>query len=315
MRRLTFAFCTYNRADRLEALVGAMRAQDCPVPFEILAINNNSSDATPDILYRLAASPGPALRWVTEPVQGIVAARNRGLAEAIDSDILVFIDDDEMPLPGLLQAAVDAIVNGGAQCVGGRVELDFTTNSRPLWLEDDLLGFLAAVDYGDEPFWIEGPSTPIWTANVAYDMRLFRDDPDLRFDKRYDRIGHAVGGGSDAVMFRSLLERGARICYRPDMAVRHSVETWRLRRRYFLMLHYRVGVRKRHELPHYDRTFLGVPLFLFGQFARQLSVATRMYLMNKPGKLRQLMNVTHAVGLIHGTYLRAKAEGEPRPTS
>ncbi len=39
---LTFAFCTYNRADRLRTLVAAMRAQACPVPFEILAINNNS---------------------------------------------------------------------------------------------------------------------------------------------------------------------------------------------------------------------------------------------------------------------------------
>ncbi|MDP2266891.1 MAG: glycosyltransferase family A protein, partial [Thiobacillus sp.] len=79
MPLLTFAFCTYNRADRLEQLVAAMRAQTCPVPFEILAINNNSTDNTVEVLTRLAQLSGPTLRWVTEPVQGIVAARNRGI--------------------------------------------------------------------------------------------------------------------------------------------------------------------------------------------------------------------------------------------
>lgn len=305
MSLLTFAFCTYNRADRLEKLVAAMRAQGCPVPFEILAINNNSGDNTAEVLTRLAALPGPPLRWVTEPVQGIVAARNRGIAEALDSDILVYIDDDEIPMPGLIEAAADAILNEGAECAGGRVEMDFSTIPRPAWLEDDLLGFLAAVDHGPDAFWIEDASTPVWTANVAYDMRLFRDDPELRFDKRFDRVGNVAGGGSDAVMFRTLLERKARIRYRPEMAVLHAVETWRLRRSYFLQLHYLAGIRKRHDLPAYKRTLLGVPPFLFNQLFKHLVRTFGMYAFNKPGKLRQMMNVTHTLGLIHGLYKRA----------
>src|SRR3569833_4189968 len=212
---LTFAFCTYNRADRLEKLVAAMREQTCPIPFEILAINNNSSDATADILARLEQLPGPTLRWVTEPVQGIVAARNRGIAEALDSDILVFIDDVEIPLPGLLEAAVDAILNEGAACAGGRVAMDFSTTTRPRWLEDDLLGFLAAVDHGPERFWIEDASTPIWTANVAYDMRLFRDDPTLRFVRCFFCVGFFFGGGVVVLLFCCLLFFGVwlRFCF------------------------------------------------------------------------------------------------------
>src|SRR6185369_9516261 len=135
---LTYAFCTYNRAERLEPLVAAMRAQACPVPFEILAVNNNSSDATAEVLARLAALPGPPLRWVTETTQGIVAARNRAIAESLASDIMVFIDDDEMPLPGLLAAATHAILNEGAECAGGRVAMDFSQHARPVWLGDEL---------------------------------------------------------------------------------------------------------------------------------------------------------------------------------
>jgi glycosyltransferase involved in cell wall biosynthesis len=304
MPLLTFAFCTYNRADRLERLVAVMREQSCPVPFEILAINNNSPDNTLDVLAHLQRQPGTPLRVVTEMAPGIVPARNRALAETLDRDILVFIDDDELPQPGLLDAAYDAIVNEGAECAGGRVEMDFSIIGRPAWLGDELLGFLAAVDHGSEAFWIKSIDTPIWTANVAYNMRLFRNNPVLRFDARYNREGTDIGGGEDVMMLRALLEHGTRIRYRPEMAVLHAVEAWRLHRRYFLKLHYLAGIRKRHELPAYERALFGVPPFLFAQFARHLSRAIAMYILNKPGKLRQMMNATHALGLIKGCTMR-----------
>jgi glycosyltransferase involved in cell wall biosynthesis len=304
---LTYAFCTYNRADRLEALVAAMRAQTCPIPFEILAVNNNSRDATTDVLARLAAMSGAPLRWVTETTQGIVAARNRAIEESVDSDIMVFIDDDEMPLPGLLEAAARAILDEGADCAGGRVAMDFSQHARPGWLGDELLGFLAAVDHGPDPFWITDDSTPIWTANIAYAMKLFRDAPELRFDKRYDRKGSAIGGGEDGIMLRALMERGARIRYCPEMAVLHAVDPWRLQRAYFLKLHYQAGRRRgRYQLPSYPRTVLGMPPFLVSQFLRQSLTALRMQLAGRPGALRQAMNATNALGCLVGYGQRGK---------
>lgn len=306
MPKLTFAFCTYNRADRLEKLVASMRAQTCPIPFEILAINNNSTDNTADVLAQLAQLPGPALRWVTEPVQGIVAARNRGIAEAMDSDILVYIDDDEIPLPGLIEAAADAILNEGAECVGGRVEIDFTTIPRPSWLDDEIAGFLGHLNHGESAFWIESDTTPVWSGNVAYDMRLFRNDPSLRFDKRFDRVGNVVGGGSDAIMFRTLLERKARIRYRPEMAVLHAVETWRLTRRYFLKLHYRAGLRQgEFRMAEFQKTLFGIPPFLVSQFFSHCLKTLGLMLTGKPGQVRQAMNASNAIGLIVGYRRRA----------
>ena len=300
--KLTFAFCTFNRADRLENLVAAMRAQDCPVTFEILAINNNSKDNTLAILKNLADQPGARLRFVTETAPGIVPSRNRAIKESLDSDILVFMDDDELPQTGLLNAAYDAIANEGAQCAGGRVEVDFTPNDRPFWLEDDLLGFLAEVKHGDTPFWITDESTPIWTANIAYNMRLFRNDPGLRFDQRYNREGADVGGGGeDAIMFRALLARGANIRYRPDMAVRHFVDSWRLKRAYFLKLHYRAGIcYGRQQTPDYDKTILGVPPFLVTLFFKQCLKTIAKLAQAQPGLLRQAMNAAHALGTING---------------
>lgn len=307
--KLTFAFCTFNRARRLDGLVRAMRAQDCPIAFEILAVNNNSSDDTPAVLDRLAAEPGAPLRVVTETQQGIVPARNRAIEEALGSDILVFIDDDELPLPGLLRAAHCAIAIEGAQCVGGRITIDLGANERPPWLDDEIAGFLGELNHGEEPFWIEDDSKAVWCGNIAYDMRLFRRDPLLRFDLRYNRAGEGVGGGEDAMMFRALLAQGARIRYRPDMGVRHAVDDWKLTRRYFLKLHYLAGVRQgRYRLPNYARTVFDVPPFLISQFARHSARAIGMQLMQRPGSLRQAMNATNALGCLIGYRQRRQAQ-------
>jgi glycosyltransferase involved in cell wall biosynthesis len=307
MTTLTVAFCTYKRADRLERLVAALRAQSCPVPFEILAVNNASPDHTLDVLARLQQLPGAPLRVVTEHSPGIVPARNRALTETLDRDILAFVDDDELPQPGLLEAAHEAIVNEGAHCAGGRVQMDFSTLPRPAWLVDELLGFLAVVDHGPESFWITSADTPIWTANIAYDMRLFHAHPELRFDSRYNREGTDIGGGEDAIMLRALLARGVRIRYRPDMVVLHAVDAWRLQRRYFLRLHYRAGVRYgRFALPDYPRTLLGVPPFMLQQFFSLGLKTLGLYLARRPGVIRQAMNASHALGSLAGYRQRMR---------
>jgi succinoglycan biosynthesis protein ExoM len=220
------------------------------------------------------------------------------------------LDDDELPQAGLLIAAYDAIANEGAQCAGGRVEVDLTPHGRPAWLEDDLLGFLSEVKHGDTPFWIKDESTPIWTSNIAYDMRLFRNDPGLRFDTRYNREGLDVGGGEDAIMFRTLMSRGAKMRYRPDMAVWHFVESWRLKRSYFLRLHYQAGLRKgRYELPVYPRTVLGVPPFLATQFIGHCMRMLAVGITHQSGLLRQAMNATHALGTVVGYSKRNYLSG------
>ncbi len=211
--KITIAICTYNRSNRLRGLVAALRAQQASAPVEILFVNNNSSDDTTQVLDALASEPGFPLRHVTEMRQGISHARNRAIEEALTSgsDHMLVMDDDELPQPGWLEAAATALRDTGADCVGGRVRVVFDDAPRPTWLGDDLLGFLAEVNHGNVPFWITGTDTPVWTANIAYNMRVFRNDPQLRFDLRYNREGTGVGGGEDVMMFESFLQRGLRI--------------------------------------------------------------------------------------------------------
>ncbi len=97
MTLVTVAFCTYNRADRVHALIEALRRQDSPLPFEILAVNNNSTDDTANVLRGLAQEDGVPLRLVTEEEQGIVPAWNRAIEETLGRAYL----EQERSLPQL----------------------------------------------------------------------------------------------------------------------------------------------------------------------------------------------------------------------
>lgn len=303
---LSVAICTYNRAERLPHLVAALRAQDCPVPFEILVVDNNSNDRTPEVLAELAAAGAP-LRWVRETRQGITFARNRAIEECLESEFMAFIDDDELPNPGWLRSAWHALEREGAECVGGRIRVTLAPEERPRWLDQELLGFLGELDHGDAAFWIADSSTPVWSGNVAYRTALFTSG-ELRFDSRFNRAGNGIGGGEDAAMFRVLLARGVKIRYRPDMAITHLIEPWKLRRGYFLRLHFLAGSKMgQYDGMEYARSLLGVPPFMVAQALRQWHRALAMWLRDEPGALRQAMNGTHALGCIWGRLLRWKA--------
>lgn len=306
--RLTVAVCTFNRADHLGDLVVAIRKQRCPVPFEILVVDNNSTDDTQRVLKELRGGEGARLRVVEEVRQGITYARNRAIEESRESDYLAFIDDDELPGPNWLKAAVDALEREGAEAVGGEIRVRLPSGARPKWLTDELLGFLGQSNHGPTPFWISDRSTPIWSGNVAYRTELFSDE--LRFDHRYNRAGLGIGGGEDAIMLRKLLEQRRKLRYRPDMVIDHLVESWKLRRGYFLKLHFGAGQRfGQFETADYERNLLGVPPFMLGQAARQWGEAVCMFLKGDPGALRQGMNAAHATGAVKGRLLRVDRVG------
>ncbi|GEM_PF-611222 len=73
----------------------------------------------------------PLIRVVDQPDPNLPAARNRGLREA-SAPVVVFLDDDAVPLPGWIAELLRPFDEQGADLVAGRLieEPDLTTNSR-----------------------------------------------------------------------------------------------------------------------------------------------------------------------------------------
>lgn len=144
---VTVALCSFKHADRLPRLAERLRAQASPVSFEISAVNNISPDKALDLVTLLQADPGPSLKFVSEESLGIDVARNRALREAEGSRFMVFLDVDELALPGPLHAAHNTLEREAADCAGGQAEVEFSGTTRSPWLSGVLLGFLGAVDH------------------------------------------------------------------------------------------------------------------------------------------------------------------------
>ena len=98
---LSVVLCTFNRADVVVRTLDAVLAQE-GVDFEVVVVDDGSTDATPDTLAG-AAERDPRVRPVRQDNAGLSAARNTGLAAATGAWV-VFLDDDDVPDPGWLAA-------------------------------------------------------------------------------------------------------------------------------------------------------------------------------------------------------------------
>ena len=94
---ISVLLCTYNRAQILEDALESLVAQVLPneIRFEIVVVDNNSTDPTRTVIQKFAGESDVPIRYVFEPSAGIAQARNRSLLEA-RGQWFAFIDDDEL---------------------------------------------------------------------------------------------------------------------------------------------------------------------------------------------------------------------------
>jgi glycosyltransferase involved in cell wall biosynthesis len=113
--------CTRNRAARLPAWFERLSQLEHPTePWELILVDNASTDATPQILQHFVRTAGIRARYVYAPLPGLGRARNAGVAAA-SGEILAFTDDDCYPQQDYLRALVHVFATYGAGFVGGRV--------------------------------------------------------------------------------------------------------------------------------------------------------------------------------------------------
>ena len=92
---------TYNRLGRLRHVIAALEQQAYPSDaYEVIVISDGSTDGTDTYLGTLRSTM--RLRWLTQANQGPAAARNAGIQKAA-GEFIVFIDDDVVPEPQLLE--------------------------------------------------------------------------------------------------------------------------------------------------------------------------------------------------------------------
>jgi glycosyltransferase involved in cell wall biosynthesis len=106
----------YNGGDAIGRCIEALLAQDYPAERrEIIIVDNNSTDGTPDIVRQY-----PVHLVFERAIQTSYAARNRGISHA-RGEIVAFTDADCVPRPEWLSQLVASFVDAHVAGAAGKV--------------------------------------------------------------------------------------------------------------------------------------------------------------------------------------------------
>jgi glycosyltransferase involved in cell wall biosynthesis len=121
MPKVSVVVPTFERAERLPALIAALEAQSLPRDdFDVIIVDDASRDGTAGVLEHLVATAGVKLRVLrNERNRGPGVARNAGW-RASDAPVIAFTDDDCTPAPQWLEAGLAALDGAPIGIVQGK---------------------------------------------------------------------------------------------------------------------------------------------------------------------------------------------------
>lgn len=240
---ITVLVCTYNRcqmlAKTLECVAASRFAE--PAEWEVLVIDNNSTDRTRDVVEDFCRRYPGLFRYVFEPQAGKSFALNTGVGEA-RGDVLAFLDDDVTVEPTWLRNLTAALDGGTSAGAGGRTLLA-EAFSPPGWMAmegpDSLGGVLAAMfDLGSEPCELDRPP---YGANMAFRREMFEKYGLFRTDLGPSPDRDIPRPNEDTEFGRRLMAAGEVLRYEPSAIVYHPVLRNRIQKGYFLTWYFDYG--------------------------------------------------------------------------
>lgn len=239
--RISAVICTFNRVDHLINAIKSLISQDLNKQnFEILIIDNNSTDKTRSIIKKQILQFSGNMRYILEKNQGLSFARNRGIKEA-KGDIISFLDDDAIASSHWLKSILNSFTKNlhRPSVVGGPVSLNWEIQKED-WCVGEIKRLLfSSVDYGDVPHFLEDKKGPVG-ANIAFDREVLLQEG-IFFNTELGRIGNNLLSGEETEVMDSLRRGGYRVFYDPAARVSHFAPKERMNLAYALKRFYWQG--------------------------------------------------------------------------
>jgi GT2 family glycosyltransferase len=218
--KTTVIIATHNRPDSLRSLVAGLAPELATGSREIIIAENGTPAPT-----QLAVE-GVALKHLHETRAGKCRIQNRAIADA-SGEILVFLDDDLIVVPGYLEA-VEQFFDTCREfaAMKGRIlpAEDPEKKVGPMAPYLDL----PIADHGEQVLEVRG----VLGANMA-----FRADAIKKVGPFDERLGPGAGGHEEETEMSQRLRRaGFRIGYAPKALVYHDVDPSRANRERFIRI-------------------------------------------------------------------------------
>lgn len=221
---------TRNRRTFLARSIASLIQQETDANFEVVVVDNASTDGTPDLLNDLSPRH-KQLRRVEERVPGLLAARHRGVLET-NGDILVFVDDDICADPGWLDSIRDVFQDVSVAFAGGPSRPIYRCPTPAwldsLWIENEdgrRCEWLSLLDLGEKKKRIN-PNF-IWGLNFSVRRQALIGLGGFHPDNIPRHLQRFQGDGETGLTKQALL-KGVSAVYVPSISVQHEVPPGRL---------------------------------------------------------------------------------------
>ena len=239
---ISFIICTYNRDKYIYECFSRLASNTVKKGWEIVLVNNNSTDHTSAECARFANDfPNARYHYFVETQQGLSFARNRGIEEA-KGDWFVFLDDDAMVAPDYitnLQKHLSA--HPEAAAFGGQIE-PFFEDGEPDWYSRWSMGFVSAIDRGSQTHVFPDNKFPIG-ANMGIQREII--DRVGVFNTELGRTGNNLLAGEEKDLFNRIRKAEGKVLYFPNIGVKHCIPGRRTTREFVERLANGVGVSER----------------------------------------------------------------------
>lgn len=232
---------TRNRAKCLDALLASLARQRPPNGgWEVLVVNNGSTDDTEDVVRRHQPGFPVALRVVNEGRTGLHAGRNRGARES-RADYLCYLDDDVTVSDEWLCGWAEVIDRQADAAVGPI--LPAWEAQPPSWVLEMVAtgkcGALTLLDLGQGCQRVD--TSLVWGANFLVRRSLVEEYGGFPPDGVPEHLLKYRGDGESG-FFLGFARAGKTAWYAPGASVRHHVPGSRLTVDYFRERAFRQGV-------------------------------------------------------------------------
>ncbi len=287
---LSLVVCTYNREkfllDCLDSIASQTLERD---RFELIIVNNKSTDSTADICDRFMKKTTELNTfYFLEEKQGLSHARNRGIQEA-KGRIITFIDDDAIAQSDFLERILQFFEEyPNATACGGKVLAKFETKA-PKWrnkFSDSL--YFSHYDKGDQLFQYKGNDYPIG-CNMSFKASFYAED--VAFDPNLGRKGKSGAGFEEKAVFQTLRERGLAYYYDPKQVVQHQIDDFRCEKPYTTKLSRGLGISHRKMNCDHGNIWLCLMSFvsIIFKFGASILLAIAYLFLGKPAVSKQLI--------------------------
>ena len=239
--RFSVVIATYNRADELQRTLESVADLRVADSWEVIIVDNNSSDNTREVVEKAAESFPVPLQYIHETEQGRSAALNTGI-KASRGQIIATTDDDVRIEKDWLANAEQALLRLNCDYLGGKA-LPLWSGERPSWIPEGRCihwAVIALLDYGPEPIPL-GDYVPLGV-NMVFRREAF---------ERSGLWDNTIGRKAGTLLGQEVREwvqraRAANIkgFYSPDLVIHHVIPADRLTKKYFRSWFYWHGISR-----------------------------------------------------------------------